>query len=1298
MNRINILTCVALTVFFTFQPSAEAQQTSRLQDELNQIPPAKLADEAKRFGDPERGALLFFKPELTCAKCHDENAYTQRLAPDLSKPQQDHANLAEHLVQSVLLPSKKIREGFETATVLDLDGNLFSGVLVEKMSDGITVADPSNEGQHRTFKFDDIEEWKQTEKSTMPDGLVNLLGGKSEFLDLAAYLIEVAEGGPKRALELRPPDSLYALPPIPEYEKRIDHAGLLASVNQSSFERGKEIYELRCINCHGTIDKEGSLPTSLRFAEGRFKNGSDPHSIYKTLTHGYGMMVRQSWLVPQQKYDVIHYIREHFLRDHNPSQYQTISDDYLASLPKGDTRGPKPKIERPWQSMNYGHVSINTIEVGKDATNFAYKGIAVRLDPGQGGVSQGNHWMLYDHDTMRVAAVWSASGSDRFIDYRGIHFDGRHNIHPRVVGTVQVENPNGPGWAEPGASDNFKDDKRITGRDDRIYGPLPRNWAQYKGRYDFADKSIVHYTVGQTDVMEMPGIQFVDNRPVFTRTIQIGPHENTLTLQVANSEGAHRIERTLGSKSIASFIGDQKAETIDSKQVFDGSRFAQVDGSDFDMAERDYTICARIKTTSGGTIFAKTQNSNDWVPNGKTLFIRGGRLCFDIGWVGVVTSRKRINDDKWHNVAMTWEAESGEVTLYIDGKKSGQGELEPEEEAENHVVRVGWTGDEFPDPSFFNGELDNIRFYQKRLAPEEIKTVFKSSSTDAVAHWEVNKIEDKNWPSSSSSHVAKLNSPGVKKVEALPILSNLVSHELPEHEWAFDDDNLRLQIPPSKQTITFTLFQCRHGHNEAIEEQLSPLVESKSANLNSMIRGGPKRWPQILETNINRGDDKGPLAVDILVRPEKNPWNCRLRMTGIDFLDDKNAAAVCTWDGSVFIVRGLLDEQGKLTWQRIASGLFQPLGVKVVDGDIYVGCRDQIVRLHDLNGDGEVDYYECFNNDHQVTDHFHEFAMGLQVDNDGNFYYAKSARHALKALVPHHGTLLKVSKDGTKTEIVANGFRAANGVCINPDGSFFVTDQEGHWTPKNRINRVVPGGFYGNMLGYHNVDDESDKGMDQPLVWITNEMDRSPGELLWVESGKWGPLNGALLNMSYGTGKIFLVPHEEVDDKWQGGVIELPIPMFPTGVMRGRFHPDDQHLYCCGMFAWSSNRQQPGGLYRLRATGKAMHLPLAINVSTSQLAIKFTEPIDAESVMDVDNWSIKTWDLKRSGKYGSDHLNEQWLEIDSASLSDDKSTVVLKINELKPTWCMEIRYSLKSLDGQRIRGTVHNTIHAVKNR
>ena len=34
----------------------------------------------------------------------------------------------------------------------------------------------------------------------------------------------------------------------------------------------------------------------------------------------------------------------------------------------------------------------------------------------------------------------------------------------------------------------------------------------------------------------------------------------------------------------------------------------------------------------------------------------------------------------------------------------------------------------------------------------------------------------------------------------------------------------------------------------------------------------------------------------------------------------------------------------------------------------------------------------------------------------------------------------------------------------------------------------------------------ADAAMEQPLCWITNQFDRSPGELLWVPAGRWGAL------------------------------------------------------------------------------------------------------------------------------------------------------------------------------------------------
>ena len=69
--------------------------------------------------------------------------------------------------------------------------------------------------------------------------------------------------------------------------------------------------------------------------------------------------------------------------------------------------------------------------------------------------------------------------------------------------------------------------------------------------------------------------------------------------------------------------------------------------------------------------------------------------------------------------------------------------------------------------------------------------------------------------------------------------------------------------------------------------------------------------------------------------------------------------------------------------------------------------------------------------------------------------------------------------------------------------------------------------------------------------------DRSPSELLWVpKDAKWGSLNGQLLNLSYGYGKDLRRPAR--DDRRSNGkaaCCELPLEQFPTGIMRGRFHP-----------------------------------------------------------------------------------------------------------------------------------------------
>ncbi len=1064
---------LALGIAFAILCAAGAKaplQAQNLDEQLRQASASDLAQLAKDQGDAIRGAIVFFQPHMACAKCHpvgDGRAAT--LGPDLiaiGKAADDAS-----LVESVLLPSKVIQKGYEPVVVATADGRTLNGLMVDRTAGKLTLRDVTRGGELTTLSAGEIEAVKPSTVSIMPGGQVNQLASRQQFLDLVRYLMEVRDGGAARARELQPSPALLTLT-LPEYEQRIDHVGLIRDWNGESLKRGEAIYRRVCQNCHGTKDQPGSLPTSPRFAEGKFKNGHDPLAMYQTLTRGFGLMAAQTWMVPSQKYDVIHYIRETYLQPHNRSQFAVIDDAFLARLPKGNTRGPEPSKIEPWSAMDYGPSLTHTYEIPGAEHNFAYKGIAMRLDPGAGGVSRGRHWMIFDTDTLRVSAAWSASEkSGNFIDWRGIQFNGEHQIHPRIVGQMALANATGPGWANPNTG-QFLDDRRVKGRDGRRYGPLPRDWARFRGLYHHAQQVVLSYTVGKTEVLEAPRLLTVDGSPetpLFLRTFNIGPRDRELVLQIAEQHGTESLPQ--------------------------------------------------------------------------------------IGFAPLATPA----------------------------------------------------------------------------------------------------------------------------------------------EWLKEGGRLQLRISAGKEPLKFSVWATAALAGSASATQ--PAIDDADLDLTLMTSGGPPRWPQKLETRTMIGPDSGPFAADALTAPESNPWLAQTRFTGLDFFSD-GRLAVCTWDGDVWLVEQLPDG-ANLRWQRVASGLYQPLGLKVIREKIHVLCRDQLAVLHDLNGDGETDFYECLNNDHQVTEHFHEFAMGLQTDAAGNFYYAKSARHALPAVVPHHGTLLRVSKDGSRTEILANGFRAANGVCLNPDGSFVVTDQEGHWNPKNRINWVTldPSGqpkFYGNLFGYTSVTDSADAAMQPPLCWITNDFDRSPAELLWVDSPRWGKLNGALLNLSYGNGKVFVVPHESVGGVMQGGMLQLPLPAFPTGVMRGRFSPGDGQLYLCGMFAWAGNATYPGGLYRLRATGQPMHLVTGLQAHTKGLSLTFTEPLDRSSI-DSGSVKLKTWSLRRTANYGSKHYDEKRLPVSAVTLSADNKSLTVEAPGIEPTWCMEIAYSLRSAEGQPVTGVIHNTIHGLKN-
>jgi len=282
--------------------SESAGRSQTLQDRLDAQDPAALARSAREQGDARRGAVLFHQPYLACAKCHVAGSTNQTLGPDLTRIGKETSDV--HLVEAILQPSKTIRKGFEPLSISTVDGATITGFVMEQRDNKLVIRDVARNGLPVDLDVDEIEDRVVRNVSIMPAGQVNQLASQQQFLDLIHYLMEIRDGGLDRARRLQPPPALVAARTLPEYERRIDHAGMIAGFNREGFRRGEAIYDRLCANCHGTHDRPGTLPTSLPFASGKFKNGQDPYTMYQTLTRGFGMMVAQAWMVPQQQYGV----------------------------------------------------------------------------------------------------------------------------------------------------------------------------------------------------------------------------------------------------------------------------------------------------------------------------------------------------------------------------------------------------------------------------------------------------------------------------------------------------------------------------------------------------------------------------------------------------------------------------------------------------------------------------------------------------------------------------------------------------------------------------------------------------------------------------------------------------------------------------------------------------------------------------------------------------------------------------------------------------------------------------------
>lgn len=145
---------------------------------------------------------------------------------------------------------------------------------------------------------------------------------------------------------------------------------------------------------------------------------------------------------------------------------------------------------------------------------------------------------------------------------------------------------------------------------------------------------------------------------------------------------------------------------------------------------------------------------------------------------------------------------------------------------------------------------------------------------------------------------------------------------------------------------------------------------------------------------------------------------------------------------------------------------------------------------------------------------------------------------------------------------------------------------------------------------------------------------------------------------------------------------------------------------------WQSSGARFGAFHRVRYTGKPVHMPAALHVKKNGLEITFTNPLDAASAVDDQNYAIDQWNYQWTESYGSklysvkdpskvlgekkqQEVRGDPVEIKSIKLSDDKKTVFLETDALKSVMQSRIRYNIKAADGMVLKQEIIHTINRV---
>ncbi|MCW5557301.1 MAG: c-type cytochrome [Verrucomicrobiae bacterium] len=150
----------------------------------------ELAAKAAAQGDPSRGETIYRRNDLACLSCHGIGGAGGKVGPDLTSI--GASAPPDYLVESLLLPNAKIKEGYHSVVVALRDGSEQTGTLARETPETLVLRNAA--GAEVSLPKSDIERREQGTLSLMPGGLLDPLDEQQQ-LDLIAFLSRLGKPG-----------------------------------------------------------------------------------------------------------------------------------------------------------------------------------------------------------------------------------------------------------------------------------------------------------------------------------------------------------------------------------------------------------------------------------------------------------------------------------------------------------------------------------------------------------------------------------------------------------------------------------------------------------------------------------------------------------------------------------------------------------------------------------------------------------------------------------------------------------------------------------------------------------------------------------------------------------------------------------------------------------------------------------------------------------------------------------------------------------------------------------------------